>query len=651
MQSLSPGNWTNADPASRIPNFRTTKQHSWNGSSAAALGIAYDNERFRQFFHRYNVAEIMRGYELAQDADLFAIARKYRDIDLRLLLKFREDDALEFFEELKRCRGSDILECREAIVGTSQSVAKHQASLLDLSHRSHSYRLSNASRDSGYESRPSSEIDGSMGFSLAYNTATPTPPHYSSSSTQGVLHEHPLPITNSFPSAPQPNLLGETHRSEHINNACFPHSPQWPPTESTASSPLDTAKPNRPRLFECMYCAHGFVRYGDCLNHEEKNHSQRKEWICPHCQVQSKTKAGHDRHHRNHGCQQCTEPEEVVILSGPKTASACYYCGALFEGTDCFASRANHVKMAHYKGDVPKTRVDMDHSRMISSLLSQRGLSSSWELFMKRKPNVELSWTAENSRELVDALEFGEYPNGMLNQIQRIYDLADKVENPPRSLPTETSGDGQIDQQIGIPKSLEVPAVFTRPRTTGARLTDLDDGFMDSSRTSSAKTSDPRLKKVVTSPLSGEGQSYTDLVNGFDSSHDHSSSMRLAHQPSPQFRDDVFMGSRRHTHDSSDIMDISQGSGSTSLTPAPRDPTPPSGSWAFWEMDDPLMRMEDIMTQQILVSSQPSSNVPAYTPPGWEHALPPSIQMAANTPPAPLGGALPWPPHRRSPRN
>jgi hypothetical protein len=660
MQSLVPRSWANLIPTSRTTNLQDTHLHSWPTSTAAASSPAYHNERYRQFFQRYQVAEIMRGYELAQDSELFTILRTYNGVDLRLLLKFREDDALEFFEGLKDFRGSDILEHREAIIAISKKEADNQGNGPHQTHGSYSYRLSNASRDSGYESRPSSEIDGSMGLSLDFMNPTPTPPHYVSPSTQGTIHgQHTNPISESFLSSPHSKSCVESHQHDHLNSPYPPRSPQWPLSESATATPFDTSTSGRPRLFECMYCPQDFVRYGDCLNHEQANHSQRKEWICPHCRLPSKTKVGHGRHHRNHRCQPCILPENVVTLSGPKTASACYYCGQLFEGNDCFASRATHIKAIHYKSGLQKTKADIDRSGMIMSLLSRTELSAHWKSFLQGKPNFKLSWSVENARELVDALEFGEHPNGTLEQIERVYELADKVHISTREHPTTEILDGQVDLNIVSATPLDTKIVHTRAIGPGIspqeheELMDLAQDRPTEPSSSRSLSTLQRTREVLSSPLPDAGQDTSNAASDLDSRNYRPHSDRSHHWPPPPLRNDVFMGSRRSTPSSSDHMDLSPNDPLATLAPAPRNLTPPSGLCAFWDLDGSLMHMEDIMTQHILESSQTfhnPSNISTYTPPGWENALPPSIEMATKAP-SPLGGALPWPPYRRTSRN
>ncbi|KAF2709828.1 hypothetical protein K504DRAFT_455494 [Pleomassaria siparia CBS 279.74] len=608
MQSLLPGGWT--DAASISTNFRDTGFRFFDSSSATALGLAYDNERFKQFFCQYSVTEIMRGYEWAQDAELFSLARKYRSVDLRLLLKFQEDGALEFFEELKHCRGSDILECRKAILGPSKDSAKHQRSLSNRSQKSHASQLSTASRDSGYASRPSSEID-------PCKITTTTLQHGNSTSTKSKQLRHVPPVTTSplLPASSSRSIV-DPRQGEQFTMSFPPRSPQWAPTKSTVSGPLDTAKQSRAKLFECMYCPQDFVRYGDCLNHEETIHSQRKEWICPHCQMPSKTKAGHDRHHRNHGCISCPTPEKVKTLSSPKIATACYYCGALFEGNDCFAIRADHVRSVHYKGHAQKTRADVDHSRMIESLLSQRGLRDSWTQFIQAKSNPHLSWNTENARELVDALELGGYSNDRDSLVEWVYKLANKVEQPLTGSPINASHHGRSDHRNARTKdALQSGSVtFSPPQSEG--------GFR-------------HKKKLLASPFPDEDRGV------FIAPHHRPSNSRSSHHPSQRIQDDVsFMGSSRH---SPDAMDFSYGSTeATRFAPAPETPTPPANTWDLLEVDDALVQMEDIMTQQIFESSRLSAPASGYTHAGWENALPPSIQLAANTSPPPMTGTLPW---------
>ena len=222
-----------------------------------------------------------------------------------------------------------------------------------------------------------------------------------------------------------PGPVSDFRRLQPFSSPRHLHTPYDPPTGSTSHSPGETTKNPQPREFECTYCIKEFVRPGDCLNHEEAYHNQEKKWICPHCVFQAETKNGCSRHHRlAHHCQSCGLKERVEILSKPKTACACPYCGRLFEGDASFDERLSHVDLIHYKGDEPKRRSDLDHTKMILSLLCRKELSGPWKIFISEKSKHPLTWAPEKAKAIVPELEKGIFPNGVHHMLQKVYDMS-----------------------------------------------------------------------------------------------------------------------------------------------------------------------------------------------------------------------------------
>ncbi|KAF2266937.1 hypothetical protein CC78DRAFT_112267 [Lojkania enalia] len=615
---------------------------------AMVVGKGCGNDKFEQFFSRYHVAEIIRGYELAQDEEFFKIARSYRKFDLRLLLKFVEDDVLDILEELKFLRESDVLRLSETTLKPSNR-ASHQSSILRHSHGMHSHRLSSSSRDSGYGSRPSSEVESSM-LSLQERSCHISP------LIPGNFQDDPL--KRSSPAAPSfssPQHLSESY-NQPFSSTSVPQSPYTLSSESTPSGHLESSKLSRTRKYECMYCTQDFVRYGDCLNHEENNHSQRKEWICPHCQVRTKTKAGYDRHHKNHGCRQCDLKERVAVLSGPKTACACPYCAKLFEGLDCFASRAIHSKKVHFKSVNAKTRIDLDHSGMIQSLLQRQELAEPWRQFRESKSSVRLDWTPDNARELVEDLEFGDYPCGIDGILERVYDLAEKFQLPlDQATSTTDRSESKQEALLKSPKShsSKVSDHFSSKSFLGRQGPDSMNIGVEHPGVHAGinlRTHDPmvaeRTRRLLSTPFQGNlethvGTNRQNLIREIHGSNE-------PRQCSPaKLRQNVFMGYGKASNDSLDAMEIAEMSDDPAFSNVSRSLTTSSQGWAFGDLDDSLIRMEGIMAQQIL--SSPQLDTSTYTPPAWDDALPPSLRSAAASPPPPPCVPLPRFPQRRAP--
>ena len=154
--------------------------------------------------------------------------------------------------------------------------------------------------------------------------------------------------------------------------------------------------------------------------------------MCPHCVFQAETKNGCSRHHRlAHHCQSCGLKERVEILSKPKTACACPYCGCLFEGDTSFKERLSHVDLIHYKGDKPKQRSDLDHTKIILSLLCRRELSGPWKIFISKKLKRSLTWTPEKARAIIPELEKGIFPNGVHYMLQKVYNMSTEASVQP----------------------------------------------------------------------------------------------------------------------------------------------------------------------------------------------------------------------------
>lgn len=385
-----------------------------DSSRSSALGIACANEKHQYFLRKYSHEDIIKGHELAKHEGLFDLLRNlthnYDVADIYAALKFAVDGALDFFDAFKKFRGSEVLECKRAVFDNSDGTP-------------------DTWRDSGYDSRPPSE--------LRYSTSSTTLPGTSQSFahppfTRHAQQQDPL-LTNEVANPDSsPGPVSDLRRLQPFNSPHHLHTPYDPPTGSTSYSPGETAKNPQPREFECTYCIKEFVRPGDCLNHEEAYHNQEKKWICPHCVFQAETKNGCSRHHRlAHHCQSCGLKERVEILSKPKTACACPYCGRLFEGEASFDERLSHVDLIHYKGDEPRRRSDLDHTKMILSLLCRKELSGPWKIFISKKLKRSLTWTPEKARAIIPELEKGIFSNGVHHMLQKVYDMSTEASVQP----------------------------------------------------------------------------------------------------------------------------------------------------------------------------------------------------------------------------
>ncbi|KAF2649989.1 hypothetical protein K491DRAFT_721177 [Lophiostoma macrostomum CBS 122681] len=624
---------TDIEASLRSRGTRDARLRCSHGTPNRPSSITGNSEMYQQFFNKYNIADLMRGYELAQDPDLFNIARKYRDKDIRLLLQFVEDEALEFFEAMKGLRGSDVIDLRDTTFANSRCATPDSSRELRFGRGSHAHHTSDTSRDSGYASRPSSEVEDLLATSDGQ-------PYKSSSASSNPINDDALSVNISLSIDSSPRTYLPEAREHHSSSLYIPQSPFSFAGDSMAPTP--TARSNASRLFECMYCGKDFARYGYCLNHERSYHNQHKKWICPHCDIPFDTKTGCDRHHRGHGCLHCEEPERVQILSDLKTACVCPYCGALFEGTSCFPIRADHVKSTHYKGETRRTRADMDYSRIIEALLSRRELSIPWKAFLETKPNVKLSWPPKKARELVDDLEFGEYTTGIQDLLRRVYELADKSEvllnTSSQGVTTTGAHDEQISTNLAstrqIRELMESPIPFTDDLNFDTDPDDMMeiDGSLDrpmrvpadDSMSTAHRTRQILTRHLTASRPADTTSSKENLTEDIDFAQ-----QQYEHLPA-DLRENVFMGYGKDTLDGLEPMNLMSEGFKPFPTLTRQSPTPPSQSWAFGELDGPLKHMEDIMMQQNLAySAVQASADAAYAPPAWQDSLPPSLRNAA----------------------
>jgi hypothetical protein len=97
-----------------------------NSSRSSALGIACANEQYQCFLREYNHEDIIKGHELARHEGLFDLLRNlihnYEAADIYAGLRFAKDGALDFFDAFKRFRGSEVLECRRAVIDNSEGM-------------------------------------------------------------------------------------------------------------------------------------------------------------------------------------------------------------------------------------------------------------------------------------------------------------------------------------------------------------------------------------------------------------------------------------------------------------------------------------------------------------------------------------------------
>ncbi|OCL07017.1 hypothetical protein AOQ84DRAFT_409662 [Glonium stellatum] len=633
---MRPNNWTSGERhAHQSQPCDSASFSGLSSKSSAALALASENETYYQFFQQYQDDDILKGYELACDKGFFNFLRQYSIEDINLGLRFAREGAMDFFEAFKIFRGSELLDCRHAIL---------EAVGITLGRNSTSWR------DSGYESRPLSEFrDSVASSSLLYESSRCSLSLPESSLTQDSQPRDNY-LTGPLASA-LPSYLGASAASPRLPNSPLAAlSPYEPSTESSQRSPLDVARNSQTRSFECMYCTKDFVRYGDCQNHEENQHSQRKEWICPHCDLQFKSKAGYDRHHKkSHRCQRCTATERVITLSEPKTSCACQYCGQLFEGEDSFVNRSAHVDSTHYRGEGRKTRSDLNHSGMINGLLGQKSLNKLWKQFMSDKGGVCLYWTPKNARALLEELEFGAFPNGIPSQIHKIYELATKS----FTLEKGFSGNSQtnppyLDLRSKVTISLS-PKNVCAPQNASSSTT----GFSrDAAQTRTESGKDCVGSVIPLDNIITEGPPYyssrrdctiTALQVPYTSRpglcgeieekvlplRRKGSELGLSTPCPENLQHDISMGSENLVSDSGHALSSiyeTQNHRSDRTSSLTDSNFLSQSQWKLQaSLEHPLSRMEDLMTQHILSSSQ--SSQPARTiPPRLHSPLPSSLQ-------------------------
>ncbi|OCK77373.1 hypothetical protein K432DRAFT_445373 [Lepidopterella palustris CBS 459.81] len=620
----------------------------WSSTPSMVLAVALGMENYHRFFREYQVGEIMKGYELAQDSELFGVLRRFTIEDIMLALKFSNDGALDFFEAFKDFRGSELLQCREAIVGDLGS------------------RKVDGCRDSGYESRPPSEFRDSICSTIPLsessrsslgltNYATSQPQQLDLQSDNGALT-----LSGSMKQSPFGDSLVDPKIGLQPPQTLFD-----PPTESSLLSPLDTMRITQARLFECMYCAKDFVRYGDCLNHEENQHSQRKEWICPHCSQPFKSKGGYDRHHRNHGCEKCTLSQRVITLSGPKRACACPYCGKLFEGVCSFGDRSTHVELAHYKGKQRKTRSDLDYTAMIKSLLQQKSLSESWNELIANKRGITLSWSAGNCRTLLEDLEFGNFPKGVQAHVQKVYEQATKSSLPAKAssfLSNHSSSEEfslvpacfQVNDGIDALEDLSKESRLDYDRKTSQQPV-LNDGdlFVIESGTNDNEivAGSRQVHSFVHSGTNPFEQSGISRPSPKPCSAD--SKLPVREKPrrsgpfsyaSPVPEGDIFMGFQTRSIDTQGFLQDSNRLDGDEIVGDWSETTPAAQSSCFAGLGDPFARMEDLATEHFLSFSQDKlyNNNCSWIP--WEDSLPPSLRKLSTRTSLPPNIPLPLPP-------
>jgi hypothetical protein len=305
----------------------------------------------------------------------------------------------------------------------------------------------------------------------------------------------------------------------------------------------------------------------------------------------------------------------------------------------------------------------MDYSKMIEALLSRKELLGLWKKFMETKPNVKLSWTPEKARDLVDDLEFGEYTNGINDLLQRVYDLANKLELP-FDLPLHTA---TLSREHGKQGSTKMASMEQFGALTGPLITSIDDIGLNTdstdvvmgyehapnrpmrSRDFHSMSTAERTRQILAKHPTKRQLADTDLSKDIYASHGRFPYREQTQDFSTDFRENIFVGYGKETLDTLEPMDLAQDAPNPNPILTRRSPTPPSQSWAFGELDGPLKHMEDIMMQQNLAYSaaRASASAADYTPPAWEDALPPSLRTATVNTLSPPSKPLPTPPQRR----
>lgn len=625
-----------------------------NSSRSSALGIACANEQYQCFLREYSHEDIIKGHELAKHEGLFDLLRSlthdYEVADIYTGLKFAKDGALDFFDAFKKFRGSEVLECRRAVIDSSEGNP-------------------DTWRDSGYDSRPPSELR----CSTSSTTLLASLPGTSQSSTYSSFTRHaqqqdPLLINEVANPDSSPGPVSDFRRLQPFSSPRHLHTPYDPPTGSTSHSPGETTKNPQPREFECTYCIKEFVRPGDCLNHEEAYHNQEKKWICPHCVFQAETKNGCSRHHRlAHRCQSCGLKERVEILSKPKTACACPYCGRLFEGDASFDERLSHVDLIHYKGDEPKRRSDLDHTKMILSLLCRKELSGPWKIFISEKSKHSLTWAPEKARAIVPELEKGIFPNGVHHMLQKVYNMSTEasVQLDKSQECTEPCQSSNSTTRFPIHSALFVSdCSFDPPAHVGAGTAPLDHRDLPMQSLPERGGADLSITAINNTPSDPSGLSSHRKSNGASGSQHGITYRRPAVpalgprssipsqkldrppilNPTYHLRQDVFMGSENPRAEPLPSENrrregIIDNEAVLVLQPAP---------YSRETLDKNFVRMQDVETystaplSELGIGSDPSTD-------SFTQGLPPAsiCETHSDIESRPPASPLPWPQRRR----
>ncbi|XTI91637.1 hypothetical protein V2W45_737674 [Cenococcum geophilum] len=619
-----------------------------NSSRSSALGIAYANEQYQCFLRKYSHEDIIKGHELAKHEGLFDILRNYDAADIYAALRFAEDGALDFFDAFKKFLGSEVLECKRAVFDNSEGPP-------------------DTWRDSGYDSRPPSE--------LRYSTSSTTLPANLPGTSQSFAYpsftrhaqqQDSLLINEVANPDSSPGPVSDLRRLQPFNSPHHLHTPYDPPTGSTSHSPGEITKNSQSREFECTYCIKEFVRPGDCLNHEDAYHRQEKKWICPHCVFQAETKNGCLRHHRlAHHCQSCGLKERVEILSKPKTACACPYCGRLFEGNASFNERSSHVNLTHYKGDEPKRRSDLDHTKMILSLLCCKELSGPWKIFISKKSKRSLTWTPEKARAIIPELEKGIFPNGVHYMLQKVYDMSTEASAQPDKSQecTEPCQSSNSTTRFPIhPALFASDCSFDPPAHVGAGMAPLNNRDLPMQSLPERGSADLGITAINNTSSDPSGPSSHPKSNGASGSQ-HGITYRhpavLGPHSSVPFRKldrPPILNHTRHLR-----QDVFMGSDNPRAEPLPSENprregiigneavlVPQPAPYSRETLDKKFVRMRDVEKcstaplPELGIGSDPSTD-------SFTQGLPPASICGTHSdiesrPPA---SPLPWPPHRR----
>ena len=131
-----------------------------NSSHSSALDIAYTKKQYQCFLQEYSHEDIIKGHKLVKHEGLFNLLRSltynYEATDIYTGLKFAKDGALDFFDAFKKFYGSEVLECRRAVINSSEGTCDEtQYKRIELTGIT---ETPDTWRDSGYDSRPPSEL-------------------------------------------------------------------------------------------------------------------------------------------------------------------------------------------------------------------------------------------------------------------------------------------------------------------------------------------------------------------------------------------------------------------------------------------------------------------------------------------------------------